>query len=63
MLQLSNILIQHYELESFQQLRVLVNQYGKESGENFFQMDVAPPFPDTPENWEDSLEAAFTQWR
>ncbi len=23
-------------------------------------MDVKPPFFDTPENWEDVLEAAFT---
>jgi hypothetical protein len=28
-------------------------------GELFFQMDVRPPFPDTPETWEDRLEAAF----
>jgi CRISPR-associated protein Cas6 len=29
------------------------------SGELFFQMDVRPPFLDTPESWEDKLEAAF----
>jgi hypothetical protein len=23
-------------------------------------MDVKPPFPDTPDNWEDRLEAAFS---
>jgi len=26
----------------------------------FFRMDVRPPFPDTPEDWEDRLEAAFS---
>jgi len=29
----------------------------------FFQMDVRPPFKDTPENWEDELEAVFTSAR
>ena len=28
-------------------------------GERFFRIDVRPSFPDTPENWEDRLEAAF----
>jgi hypothetical protein len=26
----------------------------------FFRIDVKPPYPDTPENWEDRLEASFT---
>jgi len=26
----------------------------------FFRIDVKPQFSDTPENWEDRLEAAFT---
>jgi hypothetical protein len=26
----------------------------------FFRMDVKPPFPDTPQDWEDRLEAAFS---
>ena len=30
------------------------------AGELFFRMDVKPPFPDTPPDWEDKLEAAFT---
>jgi hypothetical protein len=29
-------------------------------GELFFRMDVKPPYPDTPEDWEDRLEAAFS---
>jgi hypothetical protein len=29
-------------------------------GERFFRMDVKPPYPDTPEDWEDRLEAAFS---
>ena len=33
------------------------------AGEMFFRMDVRPPFPDTPEDWEDRLEAAFSAAR
>ena len=28
--------------------------------EIFFRIDVKPPYLDTPENWEDRLEAMFT---
>jgi hypothetical protein len=28
--------------------------------EMFFRIDVKPPFSDTPDNWEDRLEASFT---
>ena len=42
MLYLSELLIEHHELETFERI------------------DVRPPFPDTPENWEDRLEAAFS---
>ncbi len=58
MLYLSEILIQHPELESFEQLLPLVEERAK--GEMFFRIDVKPSFPDTPDNWEDRLEAAFT---
>ena len=27
--------------------------------EMFFKIDVKPPYPDTPGNWEDRLEGAF----
>ena len=43
---------------SFEQLKQSVTQRAK--GEMFFRMDVKPPFADTPENWEDQLESAFT---
>jgi hypothetical protein len=58
MLYLSEILLQHHELKDFEELVVLVEQLAR--NERFFRMDVRPPFPDTPENWEDRLEAAFT---
>jgi hypothetical protein len=59
MLWLSEILLQHHEIESFAELVTLVQQ-AAQGGERFFRMDIKPPFPDTPENWEDRLEAVFT---
>ena len=59
MLYLSEILLQQHDLESFEQLVVRVRE-GAQRGEMFFRMDVKPSFQDTPENWEDRLEAAFT---
>lgn len=59
MLWLSEILLQHHELESFEGLVPIIREAVRR-GERFFRMDIKPPFPDTPENWEDRLEAAFT---
>jgi hypothetical protein len=58
MLCLSEILLQHHELQSFDDLIGIVQEKAR-AGELFFEMDVRPPFPDTPEGWEDRLEAAF----
>jgi hypothetical protein len=37
----------------------MLKNIARESDERFFQMDVKPDYGDTPENWEDRLEAAF----
>ena len=58
MLYLSEILLQNHDLESFEALVAKVEDKAR-SGELFFNMDVRPPFTDTPEGWEDKLEAAF----
>ena len=50
MLKLSDILVGHQELESFDELVPIVQSVAR-SGERFFRMDVKPPYPDTPENW------------
>jgi hypothetical protein len=55
---LSEILLQNHEIESFAQLVAAVRK--RAARERFLHMDIKPPFPDTPENWEDVLEAAFT---
>ncbi|WP_133513192.1 sulfur relay protein DsrC [Candidatus Thiosymbion oneisti] len=59
MLKLSDILVAHKEVESFDTLLPLVQEVAR-SGERFFRMDVTPPYPDTPADWEDRLEAAFS---
>lgn len=59
MLQLSDILIQYKELQSFDELLPVVQKCAS-TGERFFRMDVKPPFFDTPDDWEDRLEGAFS---
>ncbi len=59
MLKLSDILLAHKEIESFEELIPLIQEVAR-SGERFFQIDLKPPYPDTPEEWEDRLEAAFS---
>lgn len=59
MLYLSEVLMEGHALESFKELCQAVSEKGK-AGEMFFRIDVKPPFTDTPENWEEQLEAAFT---
>jgi len=58
MLKLSDILVAHKEIDSFDELVPLVQEVAR-GGERFFRMDVKPPYPDTPEDWEDRLEGAF----
>ena len=59
MLWLSEVLLQQHDLESFEDLKLAISECAR-SGEMFFRMDVKPPFPDTPQDWEDKLEAAFS---
>jgi hypothetical protein len=58
MLYLSEILLQHHDIDTFEQLLAVVAQRAQ-GGEIFFKIDVKPPYPDTPANWEDRLEGAF----
>lgn len=61
MLLISDLLIGN-DVDSYEELALAVEAVAKQ-GEMFFQMDVKPPFPDTPENWEEKLEARFTSAR
>jgi hypothetical protein len=58
MLYLSELMMQHPEVDSFDKLLEVVKERSK--SEMFFRIDVKPPFSDTPDNWEDRLEANFT---
>ena len=55
---LSEILLENHDIESFGELVRAVRRYAPR--ERFLHMDIRPPYADTPENWEDVLEAAFT---
>jgi len=60
MAQLSDLIIGHPEVDTFETLVELVKHAG-ESGEMFLQFDIKPDFRDTPKNWEWILESAFTR--
>ena len=55
---LSEILLHERDIESFAQLVTAVRK--RAATERFLHMDIKPPYVDTPNNWEDVLEAAFT---
>jgi hypothetical protein len=57
MLYLSEVLLQNHDIETFEELCETVNRLAK--GHIHFRIDVKPPYPDTPPNWEDRLEGAF----
>jgi hypothetical protein len=55
---LSEILLEEHDIESFAELVTAVRK--RAAGERFLHFDIKPPYFDTPDNWEDVLEAAFT---
>jgi len=59
MLYLSEVMIQNPQLNTFAELLQTITRRAQETGELHFKIDVKPPYPDTPENWEDRLEGAF----
>lgn len=59
MLQLSQVMIANPEVESFDDLLLLIKEYAKR-GEMHLKFDVKPQYGDTPLDWEDRLEAAFS---
>ena len=58
MLHISDLLLSDREINSFAELLGAVRSGART--ERFLRMDIKPPFPDTPSNWEDALEAAFS---
>ncbi|MBT3548361.1 MAG: sulfur relay protein DsrC [Gammaproteobacteria bacterium] len=61
MLYLSSLLIDEKDIETFKELLEVVKIRAKD-GEIFIRIDLKPPFPDTPENWEDKIESAFSSY-
>jgi hypothetical protein len=59
MLNLSELMIQRHDIDTFDVLVEAVREKAR-GGERFFRIDVKPPYPDTPENWEERLESVFT---
>jgi len=58
MLYVSELLLEYRDISTFEELIEVVKQRAKD--ERFFRMDLKPPYPDTPLNWEMVLEAAFS---
>ena len=61
MLYLRSILIDEKDIETFDELLDVIKVRAKD-GEIFIKIDLKPPFPDTPENWEDKIESAFSSY-
>lgn len=59
MLYLSQVLIANQEMQSFDDLKVVIKEFAQR-GEMHLRFDVKPQFPDTPNDWEDQLEIAFS---
>jgi hypothetical protein len=59
MLYISQILISNQEMQSFDELKDAIREYARR-GEMHLRFDVKPPYPDTPQDWEDQLEATFS---
>jgi hypothetical protein len=58
MANLSDLIITHPEITSFEDLESLVVEVGR-SGEVLLYMDIKPDYRDTPRAWLQRLELAF----
>jgi hypothetical protein len=58
LIKVSDLIIGHPEVQSFQGLKQLVIAAVK-SGYRFLEFDVKPDFVDTPRNWDLTLEQVF----
>ena len=58
MLLLSQVIIQHPEVDDFQELLKVVGQFGAD-GQIMLSFDLKPDYRNTPRDWRDQLERAF----
>jgi len=59
MLTISDILIEQYKIQTYEELKNYIKKKIDE-GEIFLSLDIKPSFEDTPDNWEIDLENLFT---
>lgn len=59
MIYLSDILTQEHGLEKFEDLLEVARQKARD-GEIHLDVDIKPPFEDTPRDWQNQVEMAFT---
>ncbi len=59
MIYLSALLIEYKHVETFEEFLEIIKLKATE-GEMFIRFDLKPPFPDTPENWQDRIESTFS---
>jgi hypothetical protein len=57
---LSEILIQNPQLDSFDELCQVVREVAERSSAFHLKIDIKPNYGDTPGDWEDKIEAAFS---
>jgi hypothetical protein len=60
MIYLSEVLIQNPHLESFDELMNVIREVVKQTNEVHLKIDIKPNYQDTPANWEDKIEGAFS---
>lgn len=58
LVKVSDLIIGHPEVRTFEDLKQLVAASAK-AGYRFLQFDIKPEFVDTPRNWDLALEAVF----
>ena len=59
MIHLSDVLQQEHEMASFEDLLEVLRNKAR-SGEIQLNIDIKPPFQDTPKDWENRCEVVFT---
>lgn len=59
MIYLSDILTQEHDLNNFEDLLEVARQKARD-GEIHLDVDIKPPFKDTPRDWQNQVEMAFT---
>ena len=62
MLAISEVLMREHNIDNFDDFLKVISERAR-AGEIHLQMDVKPPYSDTPENWEARIEAAFYSTR